>query len=454
LHLQGGQKGILIRSSAPNVLALGLCIAAAIPGLGLSSASAQPVPVAVGSLDELDADAWLADLDAYLEVLRISHPNPYHTTSQARFEVEVARMRVRIETGTTAERIAAIARVAALVGDGHTWMPLYRIPFKGAPEGPAFAVLPVRLASFSDGLFVVGASDAHAGVLGRRVTRIGDVDTEEAVRRVLTLLPTDATNFSYSLVDEWLLLADVLRALGIAGTGPIALETDSGARVELDAAPPREDFDWIGSIDTSAAEIDSWRVARVGTPPLFRREPDSALRVTDLGDVVYAQIRQIGDEGDFTFEAFAGDLAARLGAMDTPRLVLDLRLCPGGDGSLNHHLVDALAGVDFAANHLTVLIGNGTHSAAIMLLSDLERRTPACFVGAPAADRPNHYGETNIFVLPNSLLPVLHASEYHETGGERDARRAHAPQVAVAPSFDDYASGHDPALAAALETMK
>jgi len=396
----------------------------------------------------------LADLDAYLDVLRTSHPNLHHTTSQARFEVEVARMRERIETGTTAERIVAIARVAALVGDGHTWMPLYRIPVKGAPAGPGFAVIPVRLASFSDGLFVVGAGDGHAELLGQRVRRIGDVDTEEAVRRVLTLLPTDATNFSYSLVDEWLLLADVLRALDIAGTGPIALETDGGGRAQLDAAPPREDFDWIGSIDTPAAEIDSWRVARVGSPPLFRREPDRALRVTDLGGVVYAQIRQIGDQGDLTFAAFAGDLAARLGAMDTPRLVLDLRLCPGGDGSLNHHLIDALAGVDFAQDHLTVLIGNGTHSAAIMLLSELERRTPARFVGAPAADRPNHYGETNIFVLPNSLLPVLHASEYYETGGEGDDRRAHAPQVAVAPSFDDYASGRDPVLAAALETMQ
>jgi hypothetical protein len=75
-----------------------------------------------------------------------------------------------------------------------------------------------------------------------------------------------------------------------------------------------------------------------------------------------------------------------------------------------------------------------------MLVSALEQRTAARFIGQATADRPNHYGETNIFVTPNSALPIIYASEYYQTSTPDDP-------------FADYAAGTDAVLDTALNQI-
>jgi C-terminal processing protease CtpA/Prc len=139
-------------------------------------------------------------------------------------------------------------------------------------------------------------------------------------------------------------------------------------------------------------------------------------------------------------------------ARNAPALIIDLRRCLGGDGTLNAGLVNALVKSDSINRdgRLVVLTGRATHSAAVMLVSALEQSTAARFIGQPTADRPNHYGETNIFVTPNSALPIIHASEYYQTSAPDDQRRYRQPDVAVSYTFADYAAGTDAVLETAL----
>ena len=100
-----------------------------------------------------------------------------------------------------------------------------------------------------------------------------------------------------------------------------------------------------------------------------------------------------------------------------------------------------------------VLTGRSTHSAAVMLVSELEQRTAARFVGQATADRPNHYGETNIFVTPNSGLPIIYASEYYQTSAPDDRRPFRAPDIAISYTYADYAAGKDGVLETALNNI-
>ena len=92
-------------------------------------------------------------------------------------------------------------------------------------------------------------------------------------------------------------------------------------------------------------------------------------------------------------------------------------------------------------------------SAAVMLVSALEQRTAARFIGQATADRPNHYGETNIFVTPNSALPIIYASEYYQTSTPDDQRRYRTPDIAVSYTFADYEAGTDAVLETALHLI-
>jgi hypothetical protein len=94
-----------------------------------------------------DDAPWQEDLTAFLDVLHAEHDNPYFHTPRDEFEAAVAAYRAALPGMDRAERITGFARIIALVGDGHTWMPMHRLPFEGLPAGlflPACTVRTVR----------------------------------------------------------------------------------------------------------------------------------------------------------------------------------------------------------------------------------------------------------------------------------------------------------------------
>lgn len=400
----------------------------------------------------LTAEQWEADLDAFLTVLHAEHDNPYFHTSQDALEAAFAAYREALPTLDRAERITGLARIIALVGDGHTWMPMHALPFDGLPPGPGFRSLPVRFDVFEEGLFIVGATDP--ALAGARVTAIGGISADEAIARAMALLPTDAVNFSRELLPEWLMQVELLAALDLAETADaVQLTLDQNGTtqtVTLSPLSPDTRYDWVFSQDGGPMGAESWTTAG-GESPLWRESVNGAWRTVALEDAVYVQIMQIRD-GAQSYADMAAEAVALAETLDAPALVLDLRRCLGGDGTLNAGLMAAITQSDalMQPGRLAVLTGRQTHSAAVMLVSDLEQQTPARFYGQGTADRPNHYGETNIFVTPNSLLPVIHASEYYQTSFEGDDRRYRAPDIAIPYRFSDYAAGTDPVLDAAL----
>ena len=408
-----------------------------------------------GTARALQDDApWQDDLDAFLEVLHAEHDNPYFHTPRAEFELAIADYRAALPELSRAERITGLARLVAMVGDGHTWMPMHRLPFDGLPPGPGFSSLPIRFELFDDGLYVVGASHSHADLLGGRVTRFGDVPAEEAVARVMELLPQDATNFAREFVAEWLMQVELLEALGLAAGDQVTLSLQRGGEsrtADLTAFGAGAMYNWIFSMDGGPMGQQDWQTA-AKQQPFWMQAFDSNSRIVELDGATYLQITEIRDGGDQSFAEMARAAVTQAEVRNKPALIIDLRRCLGGDGTLNEGLVDALAGSD-ALNRdgrLMVLTSRSTHSAAVMLVSALEQRTTARFIGQATADRPNHYGETNIFVTPNSALPIIYASEYYQTSTPDDQRRFRAPDIAIAYTFADYAAGTDAVLETAL----
>ncbi len=404
-----------------------------------------------------DDAPWQEDMKAFLEVLYAEHDNPYFHTPRAEFELAIADYRAALPELSRAERITGFARVVAKVGDGHTWMPMYRLPFDGLPPGPGFSSLPIRFELFDDGLYVVGASHSHADLLGARVQGFGDVPAEGAVARVMELLPQDATNFAREFVAEWLMQVELLEALGLAAGDQVTLSLRSGGEnrvADLTALDGGAMYDWVFSMDSGPIGQQDWQTA-AEQQPFWMQAFDGRSRIVELAGATYLQITEIRDGGDRTFADLAQAAVTRAEARDEAALIIDLRRCLGGDGTLNEGLVNALAGSDTLNRdgRLMVLTSRTTHSAAVMLVSALEQRTAARFIGQATADRPNHYGETNIFVTPNSALPIIHASEYYQTSTPDDQRRFRTPDIAVSYTFADYAAGTDAVLETALKQI-
>ncbi|MEN0652822.1 MULTISPECIES: hypothetical protein [Hyphobacterium] len=405
-----------------------------------------------------DAD-WNADMDSIVATLEAEHPNPYWLTPKAEFDAAVAAWRRDLPGMNRAERIAGMARIVGLVGDGHTAFLLHDLSHGDNTMGPGFRLLPVRFELFDDGLYIVGATPAHAGLVGGRVESFGGLPPDEAVGRILVLMPRDAVGIARELAPETLMLAEIAAAVGLSDT-PERIDlvvSRNGETVEVALAPLPHgwNYEWMNHMDTGPWGPDGvadWVTASPDRPDFL--DPSDQLRSldTDVGGAAYLQIWDIraGEDG---FDAAGRALAAAGEAFDRPRVIIDLRRCRGGDGSLNSGFVDALAN-SAALNRpggIIVLTSRQTHSAAIMLVSELEQRTSAIFVGQHTADRPNHYGETNFAMTPNLGFAWVHSSIYWQTSTPDDARRWRDPDIAIPYRFADYVAGRDPVLEAALE---
>ena len=404
-------------------------------------------------------EAWRSDVKGFMAVLRKEHENPFYHTSEAKMDAALEAYFAALPSMDRAQRIAGFAKIVAMVGDGHTWMPMHMLPFEGMPAGPAFRSLPVRFELFDDGLFIVGAPPEHAGLLGRQVTHFADVSSETAVSRALELLPSDARNFASEMVPEWLMQADLLASLDLSEspesvTFTVLIEGES-AQVEMKPLPLSSRYDWILTMDSGPSGVADWQTAAVSVP-LWREPVPEPFALRRLDNAAYLRIDRIANGSDHSLKQMAKSAVVAALELERPALVIDLRQCLGGDGNLNSGLVDAIVNSPslLQGGRIAVLTSRKSHSAAVMLVSALEQQTPAVFYGQPTADRPNHYGETNIFVTPNTGLPIIYASEYYQTSAPDDTRPFRSPDVPLPYLFSDYRDGIDPVLAAALAAFE
>ena len=84
-----------------------------------------------------------------------------------------------------------------------------------------------------------------------------------------------------------------------------------------------------------------------------------------------------------------------------------------------------------------------------MIAFDLKKKTPAIFAGEPTGVKPNHYGEVQMFRLPQSGLPVTYSIKYFRVIDEDPDSLD--PDLILEQKISDYLKMSDPVLKNVLE---
>ncbi len=420
---------------------------------GPTYAAAQSPPDS-SRLDSAQVLAWREDLRYMASEMAKRHKNLYHAITREQFDSAVAALDTRIPSLARHQVIVEIARIVALVGDGHTNIAPTRDPKVG------FRTLPVRLYFFKDGLFVRAAQRKHATLAGARVVRIGRVTSEQAYGRVRELIGRDNEMGARFFAPFLLAMPEVLHALAIIDDMeqvPLVLE-ERGRRSTVTLGPSGPAPMMPPDTDLSWWPESGWVDMRDGAPapvPLWlRHDPSDHFRMEYLpgSRLVYVQYNKVGDKEEESIADFSRRLLTLADTAEVDRLVLDLRLNRGGNGMLNTPLLVSLikARKLDGAGKLFVIIGRSTFSAAQFLVNDLERYTPAVFVGEPSGGKLNSYGDSRKITLPHSGLTVR-VSIYWWQEEPWDNRQWKAPDIAAELTSADYRANLDPALTAALD---
>jgi hypothetical protein len=388
---------------------------------------------------DMDIQAWRADLDFLAEELPKRHVNLFHSMSREQFQQATQELRERIPALARHQVIVELARIVALIGDGHSRLDLF--------DGPqvAFRRYPLRLYHYSDGLFVQASDNPQA--VGARVVAIGDTPIAQAFAQVRELIARDNEVWVQHIAPSLLVVPEVLHSLKLIADmqcATLTIEQPNWLRttIELQPCVPDAPVNWIDAAQQSDA------------PPLWLRAPENKFWFTYLSDsnTLYVQYNAVRDKPEETIAEFFDKVFTFADARQVDRFILDIRRNGGGNGYLNQPIIHGLIKRDRInqPGKLFTIIGRGTYSAAMMLTDDLEKHTKTLFVGEPTGASPNMYGDAEKIVLPNSALEIWASAIRWIYSEPRDNRPWIAPDIPAALASNDYRAGRDPALEAIL----
>jgi hypothetical protein len=332
--------------------------------------------------------------------------------------------------------------LATTLGDGHT----YVLPW-AAKNVRAYAI-PLRFYLFSDGLFVIDATEEMSRFVGTRVIAIGGISTESAIQKIAPYISRDNEQGVNWIGPVFLSLQGALEGIGAKiDNGKIVLELeDANEKIE--------------KINLSFELMRPTRGIPKLFPPKTSKQP-TPLYLQNVGDsywmktinngtkaFLYFQFNQVMNKDTESLQAFSKRLGDTLRISGARRLVIDVRHNNGGNAELLYPLLDVLTAFQTANGpaSVTIITGRNTFSAAQIFISKCDRLFHPLFVGESSSSRPNFVGEENAVILPYSGAMCSISNRYHESI-PGDTRTFIEPNKVVLLSSTDYFSNVDPILA-------
>lgn len=422
----------------------------------------------------MPADATQAREQDLAVLAQLAHlDRSFDAASRARFDRDLAALRAAAGSMAPAQFFLGVAHAVAESGNAHTNVDA--ISWRALLNS-----VPVRLGWFSDGLYVIAATQQHRSLLGARIERVDGMDSrmleQEAAgyfagtaRYVRTASPLLIESPQALRVlhpnapdDRW--VADVEDASGVQ------------RRVELPAIDPKEapaatKPGWLLSpLVASRERPGSWIGVLDGRgvlPPSLRGDPSRvySTRLAD-GRTLYLHLWQVRDQAPGSLDAALESALGSAGEPAWQRIVLDLRADAGGDYPTVYPAMKALAHRLAPNGRLVVLVDDTTFSAAIItaVLARHFTAPRAVFMGEPVGDRLAFWAEGTPMVLPRSGMRIGVATGFHDWRDGCRALRCYwpnfvygvgdgplAPIVRVPWPFADYRRGVDPVLQRALQ---
>lgn len=378
------------------------------------------------SLPALTPEQWQRDLEFFASEITTRHRDPFHFVGKAEFDRAVSDLRERIPSLKDYEVVAGMHQLAALIGDGHTFL----------DTSGLYGTFPLDGFWFGDDLRVIRAAEEYREALGTRIISIDSVSIEEVRKKIQRFVP-QAENQWYVLNNsaQQIMRVELLAASGVLrkrGSADFTFEDDSGRRFTRRLRP------------VSATAAVPAKVA-IEPAPLPLQHPDEPLWFTYLADskTFYVDFRSYHD-----LEARSARLWEAIGRQSVRRLIIDMRWNQGGNYTKGReYLVYKLIFMPALnrAGHLFVITGRGAFSAGMTNITDFRRETEAILVGEPTGGRPNGYQENYLFTLPLSKLRVSCSMlQYRfQPGSEADAV---FPDQRIEPDWRLFRAGKDAAL--------
>jgi hypothetical protein len=413
-------------------------------------------------------DAQRQDIDYFRQLIALDRSfAPADRTEADR------RLNALEQSGSALDRAhfrVSLMQIVALADNGHSRV-------ENEP-GAAPLELPVRVAAFSDGLFIMRATELNADLLGSQVVAI-DGQPIDIVMAKLEQLRGGTLEWRRLHASQFLVLQDLLYGIDVASDmqhSTWTLLRPDGATItrRLDAYAPGASEPavfvkrWLSS-EPLKGMGQEWRAFEPDQHlPLALTDFDTTFRSLPLPGscTQYIQLKSNVDHGGQKIKDFLSSTVSGLRQMQPCNVILDLRYDDGGDYVNTYGFARKLPTLIPAAGKIFVLTGPVTFSAGISTAAFVKHAAAerAVILGEPVGDRLQFFSEGGRACLPNYPLCVAYETGKHDYQHAcNDWRvcywlnyffqfrvKSLDPNETISLSFKDWRAGIDPVLDRAI----
>ena len=394
-------------------------------------------------------NGWNSDLDFYINQAKAHHYVYKKQPLPDKFNVAAEKLRANISVYSDQRILLEFEFIAATLGDGHT----YVLPW-AAKTVPAYA-LPLRFYLFSDGLFVIDASDNLRHIIGRKVFAIGGISANEAMKRIAPYISRDNEEGITWIGPVFLSLQGALEAIGAqVDAGKIKIETQ-------DVNNKKEETSLSFELMKPMRGVPKLFASKISnqTAPIYLQNVGDSYWMKSItagnSKWVYFQFNQVMNKEGESIEAFSKRLSDTISVSGARKLIVDVRHNNGGNAELLYPLLEVMNKFQTAngPQSITIITGRNTFSAAQIFISKCDGLFHPVFVGESSSSKPNFVGEENAVILPYSGAMCSISNRYHESI-PGDNRNVIEPHHQILLSSTDYFKNEDPVMNQLLKQSK
>jgi hypothetical protein len=366
--------------------------------------------------------------------------------------------------------LITMMEIAALADNGHTHV--------GSDNGADPMELPVRVAAFSDGIYVMHATAPYADLLGGKIVSIDGHPIDDVMAR-LEQLRGGTPQWRKVYAQVYISWQDVLVGAGIAadmGHSTWTVTSPSGTTVTRTLTPytPSED-----EPDIFVNRIYSNQPLKDLGPDWIAYQPDRPLPITfsDFNTtfrrvrlphscVMLIQFKSNDDVGDDHIKDFEAATKADMQTNKPCQLIFDNRFNDGGNLTKTVFFARDLPDLIAPGGRIYLLTSGMTFSAGITTTALIKHAggTRVTILGEPVGDRLAFFAEGGRGCLPNYPLCMYYEIGKHDYGHScndwntcfwlnwliPERVSTLQPDETITMSFDDWRHGRDPVFERAM----
>lgn len=381
---------------------------------------------------KLSPQQWAEDLDYLQKTVSEKHANAFNFITESEFLQKIEQAKKSIGKGSDTEARLEIEKLAAAIGDGHTWA-------TNRFDADPYLLSPLYLRWFEDGIRVVGIDPAHQQFLGWHLQKVNDQPIEKVLASLQAYVAQNENRYYRQYWETyWLRNADAL-----------FYEKICPAKQEVQYTFCKEGAGC--QTITLGTKKEPAATANLGYAyqpvPFFMTNPDQQIWFRAINEqVFYIKVNQYPNEAESLRMGTA--IYNALKGQPYQKIVFDFRINGGGNKDRVEAIVNAIYPEHTQAKYYAI-VGDHSFSAALANAVFLKQKCGALIVGEPPTNRPNFYAENFYTNLPNSKIRLSVATKQYKLQDDG------APELQldqfIPRSFDAYQMGKDPTLRWVLE---